>query len=246
MGEEGLPFELDVMASAIRYQQWVFEAVKPHLGSSILEVGAGIGTMTRWLATHAPTTAIDIDTGLLRHLEAQAGGWEQPPERVATLDISQSSQIPEWLSTTDTIASFNVLEHIADDVGALRGMADVLERSSAPGRKRILIFVPAHQWAFGTVDTTFGHCRRYSKRSLTSLIRACNLKPRSVRIRYFNTVGLPGWILVGRVLRRPTFPRGSVQTMERIIPAVRRLDARLHGRYDLPLGQSVLAVIELG
>ena len=65
-----------------------------------------------------------------------------------------------------------------------------------------------------------------------------------IHARYFNTLGLPGWFLIGRVLRRNTFGMQSVDAMERLIPVNRRLDALLHGRRDLPLGQSLLVVAE--
>lgn len=45
----------------------------------------------------------------------------------------------------DTIVSFNVLEHIEDDCDAIFKMASLLRGSRAPGPKRLVTFVPAHQ-----------------------------------------------------------------------------------------------------
>src|SRR3546814_10807909 len=60
----------------------------------------------------------------------------------------------------DLIAVLDVVEHIDNDVAALRGMAECL----APGGK-ILIAVPAHQWMRSADDVVNHHHRRYSKRS---------------------------------------------------------------------------------
>ena len=241
-----LPFELDAMASAHRYQEWVFDLVRPYLGERILEVGSGIGTMTSWLARFAPTVATDIDPLLLGRLAEAALEWEAQPIGPHVFDIANDPRDKEWFADVDTVISFNVLEHIPDDLAAVRGMLAVLRESGGAGPRRLVIFVPAHQWAYGTVDQTFEHCRRYSKRSMTALIAAAQIGPSRMRLRYFNTFGLPGWVVLGRVLRKPTFGPGSVNAMERIVPIFRRLDPVLHGRHDLPLGQSLLCVVEVG
>jgi len=246
MADDDLPFELESMALAVRYQEWVFETVQPSLGSSILEVGAGIGTMTRWLADCAPTAAVDVDSQLLDVLRERSRAWQTPPVAVATVDISQPSQpTPTWMRSIDTVVSFNVLEHIEDDVAALRGMAEVLRESSANGKKRIVIFVPAHQWAFGEIDTAFAHFRRYSRSLMRERVLAAGVGPCDLHLRYFNSVGLPGWVLMGRVARRSAFGSASVRTMERIIPVARMVDSWLAHTAGVPFGQSLVTVIEL-
>lgn len=241
-----LPFELETMAGAVRYQEWMFDRVRPSLGTCILEVGSGIGTMTRWLAAHAPTVATDVDPGLLMRLRECAEGWRKPPIGILHIDLSRDVPEATWAERVDTVVSFNVLEHIDDHVAAVRGMLAVLRASRATGPKRLIVLVPAHQWAYGAIDESFGHCRRYSKRMLADVIRSAGAGHVSMRMRYFNTVGLPGWVVLGRLLRRPSFGRGSVDAMERLVPIVRRIDSLLHGAWDLPLGQSLLCVVECG
>jgi SAM-dependent methyltransferase len=230
------------MASAVRYQGWVFTAVRPHLGARILEIGSGIGSMTQWLTTYAPTIATDVDDSLLETLRARSRSWAAQP--VATQNFDIAADTPDGLySGVDTVISFNVLEHIEDDVSALRGMRDVLMASDARGPRRLIIFVPAHQWAFGEIDRTLGHCRRYSRKTLGSAFRRVGLADADLHFRHFNTIGVFGWVLVGRVLRRPTFGEVGVRASERLIPLTSRIDGVLHrpGR-DLPLGQSLMCV----
>lgn len=240
------PFELDAMARAVRYQRWVIDTVAPHLGNHILEVGSGIGTMTRWLAERAPTIATDIDARLLSRLELAAPTWTTPPEAVLEFDIIGFAQAPPVMASVDTVISFNVLEHIEDDEAAVCGMWRVLNQCGPADRpRRLIIFVPAHQWAHGSIDLTFGHFRRYKRERLADLIARTAPSTARIHARYFNTFGLPGWYLMGKVFKKPTFGARSVGSMERLIPMFSRIDPLLHGRHDLPFGQSVLAVAEI-
>ena len=49
MTDPAIPFDLVTLRAAVRYQQWVIRRCAPWLGQQVLEVGAGIGNMTRWL-----------------------------------------------------------------------------------------------------------------------------------------------------------------------------------------------------
>ena len=46
---ESIPFELESLREAINYQRWIVDMISPFLGNSILEIGAGIGNISRWL-----------------------------------------------------------------------------------------------------------------------------------------------------------------------------------------------------
>lgn len=244
--DDATPFELDAMAQAVRYQQWVIDTVAPYIGTRVLEVGSGIGTMTKWLAQRAPTVATDIAPDLLARLKQNSVVWPQAPEAVLDFDIIGFASAPDVMAGVDTVISFNVLEHIEDDEGAVRGMWRVLNQCGPADRpRRLVIFVPAHQWAHGSIDVTFGHFRRYARNDLGRLMQRTGPAGTKVSTRYFNAFGLPGWYLMGKILKKPSFGMGSVATMERLIPAFRRIDPFLHGRRELGLGQSVLAVAEI-
>lgn len=45
----GFPYELSLLSQAINCQKWIARAVRPYLGERIMEVGAGIGNMSRHL-----------------------------------------------------------------------------------------------------------------------------------------------------------------------------------------------------
>jgi len=237
-----LPFELEALRKAVNYQRWVADAVRPYLGESILEVGSGLGSMSRWLPVRKKLVLTECEPALLEELRATARRQfgDDPRVNVAAGDVTRD--LPPELSAGqfDTLVSFNVLEHIADDTGALGRMARLLRK---PGG-RIVSFVPAHAWAFGSIDTVYGHVRRYTSRSFAELAaRAC--PGGRLEARYFNAFGLPGWILMGRVLRRRSIDIRAIDLFEKLCPYIRGLDDAMHRYLKLPLGQSLLAVITL-
>lgn len=146
---------------------------------------------------------------------------------------------PLYAENFDTIVSFNVLEHIEDDIAAVKGLSEILKKSQAPGPKRLVTFVPAHQWAYGGMDQTFQHFRRYSAYHIKE-IAAQAAPDAQLEYRYFNLIGLVGWIVNGRLLGKKEIGLGAIDTFEAICPYVRDLDDWIHRFLGLPLGQSVL------
>jgi hypothetical protein len=136
-----------------------------------------------------------------------------------------------------------VLEHVEDDRQAFARLADILRKGGAKGPRRLISFVPAHSWAYGSMDRTFGHFRRYSAGSLKRLLKEVAPEGR-LTMRHFNAVGLAGWVVNGLILRKKSLGLGSIAAFERICPFVAPLDDFLHGALRLPLGQSLLAVLE--
>jgi hypothetical protein len=135
-----------------------------------------------------------------------------------------------------------VLEHVDDDAAVLSRLAALLRKSNAPGPRRIVTFVPAHQWAYGTIDAAYGHVRRYSAASFSALAAQC-CPGCKVETRYFNAFGLPGWVLMGRILRRTRISLAAIEWFERLCPYIRGFDDLLHAVLRLPLGQSLLAIV---
>jgi SAM-dependent methyltransferase len=63
----------------------------------------------------------------------------------------------------DTIGAFDVIEHIEDDVGAMRE----IYRALKPGGG-FMIIVPQHMFLWSRVDDLAFHKRRYARRELTA------------------------------------------------------------------------------
>ena len=242
---ESLPFELAALRDAVNYQRWVASATAPYLGARLLEVGAGLGSLSRWLPLRERLVLSERDPELLRLLRIETRERFGADPRVAVAEADLSHDLPAAIAAEelDTIVSFNVLEHVEDDAGVLARLAGLLRRSSCSGPRRIVSFVPAHPWAYGSIDAAYGHVRRYTAASFRALAaRSC--PDCNVETRYFNVVGLPGWVLMGRILRRQAVSVSAIRWFERLCPWIRDADDALH-RLGLPLGQSLITILTL-
>lgn len=214
--------ELEVMEEAENYNSWIFETIRPHLGSSILEVGCGIGTFTeKLLTTGARVTSIDIDERCLSYTARRLKS-----ERLE-LHCMPAREAVTLKGDYDTVLMLNVLEHIEDDAELLQTL-----RTELSGR--LVLLVPAFTFLYGKTDELVGHYRRYSKKNLVELVRECGYT--KVRCHYFNSVGFFAWFLMNRIIRQETNTVGRVKFYdEKVVPLVSRMESIIHP----PLGQSL-------
>jgi len=213
------------MDRAGNYNRWLFTRAESHLGRRVLDVGAGIGTFTDLAAADGrEVVAAEPDAPFaarLRERFANRPNVEVREAEAATLDVEQAF---------DSVICFNVLEHIADDEGALRSFREVL----VPGGK-LLLLVPAHPSLFGAVDEVVEHQRRYRRQELSALLVSCGFAIDDAR--YVNPVAALGWFVSSRILRRRLLPERSLLLYDRLVPLLRSLD-----RIPLPFGLSVWVV----
>lgn len=240
-----IPFELELLSQATNYQKWVARTVSPFLGRRILEVGAGIGNMSKWLPCREKLVLSEADPALITVLKDNVACAFRAAPSVEVRQIDLTSEWHEELAPLDfdTIISFNVLEHIDNDADAIARLLGILKASRTHGPKRLITFVPAHPFAYGEMDRTFSHFRRYARSDFKRLHRQL-AQDWKMSLRHFNVIGLPSWVILGRIFRRKQIGAGAVQSFEKICPHVSGLDDFLHEKLKLPLGQSLLCVWE--
>jgi 2-polyprenyl-3-methyl-5-hydroxy-6-metoxy-1,4-benzoquinol methylase len=181
--------DLETMSEAIRYQAHVFGLVAPSIGSHVLEVGCGIGTMSRQiLALNDRLRLVCIEPNLncAALAREQFAGDGRVSIRAVHLEDCNVADLQR--ERFDTVVCVNVLEHIEHDVRALALFREVVAGTGG----RIVIFVPAIQGIYGPHDAALGHHRRYSKQSLTAAFTAARIDV--VTMRYTNPIGLLGWM----------------------------------------------------
>jgi hypothetical protein len=88
----------------------------------------------------------------------------------------------------DYIYALNVLEHIEDDRAALNRLYGKLKQGGS-----LLIYVPAFEILYSSMDRRVGHRRRYTRRGLEQLAR--NAGFRIVEARYADSLGFFASIL---------------------------------------------------
>jgi SAM-dependent methyltransferase len=234
-GVEVDPFyvdDLQQMARAKNYRRWQFDIVAPFVTGTVLEVGGGIGNFTPDLAEIA-TSVISIEPNeyCFRQLVARTKGLANVSAYRATVE-SLDEIVPSIGQRVDTIILMNVLEHCQDDKTVL-GM--LKSRLSPNGR--LVVLVPAGEWAFGSIDRRLGHYRRYSKGYSRALVASIGLEIE--KMRYYNFVGVFAWWWNARISKRPSQNDGQIKLFDKIfVPVISRLEKVI----SLPVGQSLLIV----
>lgn len=163
---------LEVMAAAVNYNNFLLTLILDHVrpGIKVLDIGAGIGTFA---------------------MRLNSAGYDvlcfEPDSKQS--EIIKSNGLPVMRSldeietaSLDFIYSLNVLEHIEDDLGALRRWYSLLK----PGG-RMLVYVPAFQLLYSSMDKKVGHFRRYNKNELIEKSTTAGFKV--VSAEYADSIG---------------------------------------------------------
>lgn len=220
--------ELSAMAAAENYRRWILRYFAPHLGKRIIEVGAGMGAFSNLLLEEAqPSELILVEPAdnLIPLLRQRFSGDERVTIMHGYLDRLIGA------APVDSTVLVNVLEHVEDDVEALRIIGDLLVPGGA-----LLLLVPALPFLYGSMDRAFGHVRRYTKSSLTRKLTSAGFQILS--LRYMNVLGVVPWLFRGRILNRATLRVQDVQLYDRwVVPWL----SVLEGRWEPPIGQSLVA-----
>src|SRR3954464_11011703 len=126
---------LHSLEKAQNFNRWMAEAVAPHVGARVLEIGAGIGNITIWLLPRDFYLASDINPHYLDYLKNLALG--KPYLQVDRIDLEDPRCFEKWQGAFDPVVCLNVLEHVRDPLLALRNMHSAL----SPGG-RVVLYVP--------------------------------------------------------------------------------------------------------
>ena len=203
------------MQLARRFNIWMGDTLRPFVGDRVLEIGAGIGTLTSQFIPRDLYVASDINPHYLHYLRSYSIG--KPYLRVLKVDANQPEDFEPLAGHFDTALMINVLEHVPDEQVALRNLYTALE----PGG-RAVILVPQHPTLYGSLDTVLEHRERYTPAKLEASLRQVGF--RVEKIFDFNRTSVPSWIVNGKILKQQGFSRVQLKALELIMPVIRRVD----------------------
>jgi len=208
------------------------QRLRPSTGwNYILDVGCGEGLFFPRLRQF----------GLVEGIEP---AWRMENERNAdgnhiyTCSFDQNFQPPHKYSL---ILMLDVLEHLQDPIGALRHARELLEPNGT-----ILITVPAFRTLWTNHDVLNHHFTRYTKAGLGQLTASAGL--RIIEARYFFH-----WLYVAKFIvhifehafhpesKLPHVPRAGIN---RFLYMISRAEQKLFGKLRIPIGSSLMAVVE--
>jgi glycosyltransferase involved in cell wall biosynthesis len=207
---------LALLSRANHYNKWMFDTIRPFLGRRILEIGSGIGNFTGALLSTGAAELVVTDTSpaYLQRLSDRYAGSGNVSTEVWNLNDAPAPRIRDY---ADSAVCLNVLEHIPDDVGAMRN----IYASIAPGG-RLVALVPAHQWLYGSLDRHLGHCRRYERSELRRKMEEAGFEVETTF--WMNAFGMIGWFTSARILKRQTIPFRQIRIFELMVPIARFVD----------------------
>ncbi|WP_432995534.1 methyltransferase [Dactylosporangium sp. CA-233914] len=211
---------------AKNHRKWFVAFATPYLGDHPIEVSAGLGDYAaEWLEHASKMTLTEADSGRIVALKERFA--DHPGVSVREL------LLPSEVTADHSAAiSYNVLEHIDDDIGGLRTMRSLVR----PGGY-VIIVVPAFPFAMGPADIATGHVRRYTKKTMRAALDAADLK--IVKLHYANSLGLIGYYVSTCLLKQMPGPGPMVKFYDTTVAPLTRLMER---GIRPPFGQSVIAI----
>jgi SAM-dependent methyltransferase len=163
----------------------VIDGLRLPARAEILDAGCGSGRNMLEFAGQGVMTGIELSpTSVL--LARQRGAGEVVEGSVL--------EMPFESGRFDLATSLDVIEHLEDDLVALRELRRVVKPGGA-----LLVTVPAYQWLWSGHDVVNHHHRRYTRRTLRQVAEQAGWH--QTRTTYFNSLLLPAAILL-RVLDR--------------------------------------------
>jgi hypothetical protein len=218
---------LAALAGCRNHREWFASFALPYLGESPIEIGSGMGNYAlNWIPFVRQLTVTEADPILLAELSRAMS--EYPNVTVNELTLPTDDR-----AAYSSVVCYNVLEHIEDDIAALRSMAGLVHSGGY-----IVLICPAFPFAMSPIDIATGHLRRYTKRSMCQALEEAHLEP--ILVRYVNSVGLILYYAFTSLLKKAPSQGGVLTLYDRFIVPVIRLIERLIR--SPPFGQSVLAV----
>jgi glycosyltransferase involved in cell wall biosynthesis/phospholipid N-methyltransferase len=205
--------------SAPKFNGWMADTLRPWISGTVLELGAGVGTITAMLVDKKQQWVVsDIDEHNLGALESRFGGRRNVVIRRCNLEDERD--FAELAEVFDSVLCTNVIEHVADDERALRNI-----RSTLRAGGRAVFLVPQDASIAGTLDRAFGHVRRYSQAELAAKLE--NAGFRVERMIEFNRVSRPFWFMGGRVAKFASLNHRQLALFDRFVWLFRRIDNKL-------------------
>ncbi|UCE60091.1 MAG: class I SAM-dependent methyltransferase [Phycisphaerales bacterium] len=197
----------------------------------ILDIGCGAGTMLQAMREFGEVVGVDACTEAAEAAE----GHSSCVVRVGHIP----DDLPHDLGRFNAVCLFDVIEHLDDDIGALRSVRDLLDSDGV-----LFVTVPALPRLYGIHDEINEHRRRYTRSSLLHALTAAGFP--GAHISYFNMLLSP--LLIPAIFWRNLRRAGhNFEVRSRLAPILERVfgaERILMRHTRLPFGLSLLATAE--
>ncbi len=218
------------MGMVYRYSQWMAKRIQPFLGEKVLEIGAGVGNITRHLLGPRKVIATDKSPKVIAQLKRDF--VEGPRLQIFQYDVSDSPPQALLDEGIDTVVCLNVLEHVPDDAAALKNIHAILAKGG-----KLLLVAPAFSSLYCSLDRNLGHHRRYDRARLLKMLKTAGFH--ITHCRYLNALGALGWLVNGKALGRGVMPKKQMRLFNKLVWLM-----NLEQCLGPPFGLSLIAAAE--
>lgn len=145
------------------------DAVKVRGGTTFLDVGCGGGTISKLLCDEG-CTGVGVDFSSEAIEVAKKTLASEIAQGRYKLQHGDVHDLPADFTKVDFAISYMVMEHVEDDIGFIRTIAQFVK----PGGN-IILGVPGRRDRWSIEDETVGHLRRYDRSDLDAVLRKAGL-----------------------------------------------------------------------
>ncbi|MDR1491242.1 MAG: glycosyltransferase [Planctomycetaceae bacterium] len=197
---------------ARNYTRWVAKLAAKRCGEKIIEIGAGIGLASRYLAQRNQLAVTETDSERLKILRNLFDGNQTAEvfEENVSFD-SFSETIVRKTGKFDTVVLLDHLAKTSEPDELLTRLKNLLSDDG-----KILLTVPLLPFLFGNADRIVGRVRRFSKREILSLLKRNGFQ--TIEYRSFNALAVPGLLFL-KFLRKKKLGKYLLKIYHTFLPA---------------------------
>ncbi len=200
-----------MMAYARNYTRWVARLTAQRCGERIIELGAGVGNISRFLPQRDKLTVADDNPNHIKVLKNQFDGNQTVD--VVQLDANSPDEIKNFAQNVqfDTAVFLDQLAKSENDREILEGIHTLLCDDG-----RLILTVPLHPGLFGSVDKSIGRIKRYDKHEIFTLLDEAGYK--ILEYRTFNFLAIPGLFVNSKILHRRKLGKFQLKLYHTFVP----------------------------
>lgn len=161
---------LDVMEVAVNYNRYLYEFTEKFLKPfvHVMDFGAGNGFFAAQFSKNHQVYGIETDAELQKAIQRKG--------------LPVFTDLADFCIPVEAVYSFNVLEHIDDDVAVMHLLQQKIQPSGI-----FVIYVPAFEMLYSSMDKKVGHFRRYRKKDLKNKLQQAGFEV--IDARYVDSLG---------------------------------------------------------
>lgn len=201
------------------YLSWITALIRPYLGDTVIEVGAGIGNLSaRLMGKKLRYVSGEKDPLYLHSLNNRF--LRTPNVEVQKIDPEKAEDLAPFAGQLETALCINVLEYSENPAQVLSALRSTVKRGG-----NLVVLAPQGKGLFGKVDETLGHKQRFSEAELRGMIEKAGFTVE--RTHQLNKISKPAWWLSSRVFGSRRINKLTLKIFDKTVWLWRRIDSIL-------------------